>query len=321
MLAVISPPRVDRFRALVGLEPGDRVTADFGGWSKLVLLTRDLAVLFPRDHTQVTALRWELEALQTVAAARLPEVPEVVAVWEDIGISPYPVVAIRRLPGTILEQLLPSLEVDTLGHIASQLGHLAARWHAVDPGPLVDRPKRVLPHRVATDSLLGTAADALAPDEAAGWIRRTLALDAEAERVARAAIERARSLDLVVVHSDIHEAQILVDPDAEFSVTGVLDWQTARVDHPFTEFDLGQWGPTIWRAHRTSFPSLRRSYWNAYAQARGLAGDLGRIFEWVWAVSQAMDLAGDREREFGPDVTGSLEEALGTARNAMRELA
>jgi aminoglycoside phosphotransferase (APT) family kinase protein len=320
MLAVVSPPRIQRFRELLGLTAGEQVTADFAGWSKLVLLTADLAVLFPRDHTQVEPLRWEVEALQAVAAAGLPEVPEVVAVWEDEGISPYPVVALRRLRGTILEKVLPLLDVDVIGRVVEQVGRLAARWHNVDPGPLAGRPTRSLPHRAGADEILGTRPGGPAADELAARIRLRLGLDADAERRSQAAIDRARALEAVLVHSDVHEGQILVDPEADFAVSGVLDWQTARVDHPFTDFDLGEWGPTIWRRHRASFPELRRRYWNAYAGARGLDDDLEPIFEWVWAVSHAMWLADDEEREYGPEVTGSLEEAVGRVRDATRSL-
>ena len=317
LLAVVSPPRVERFRKLVGIGPDDPVTADFAGWSKLVILTPDLAVLFPRDHTQVEPLRREVDALRTVAAARLPQIPEVVAVWEDVGISPYPVAAIRRLPGTILEGVLDRLDVEVIGGLLEQIGRLAARWHAVFPGPLAERPPRTLAHRKAADEILGSGPGTPDARTLAARVRDRLRLDPDEERRARAAIERARTLDPVAVHGDVHEGQVLVDPEDGFAVTGILDWQTALVDHPFTELDLGEWGPTIWRRHRAFFPELRRRYWNVYAEARGLPDDLGPVFEWVWAVSHAMRLADEKAE---PEVTGDLEEAIGRVRDATRAL-
>ena len=292
------------------------MTADFGGWSKLVILTPDMAVLFPRDHTQVEPLRRELVALRSVAAAGLSEIPKIVHVWEDVGISPYPVAAIRRLPGVILESVLEQLDVECIGGLLEQVGRLAARWHGVAPGPLAERPPRTLAHRRAADEILGSGPR---PDASAlaARFRDRLGLGADEEQRARTAIERARTLDPVVVHGDVHEGQVLVDPENGFAVTGILDWQTALVDHPFTELDLGEWGPTIWRRHRACFPELRRRYWNAYAEARGLPDDLGPLFEWVWAVSHAMWLA---EEEGEPEVTGDLEEAVSRVRDATREL-
>lgn len=106
-------------------------------------------------------------------------------------------------------------------------------------------------------------------------------------------------------------------------MTGVLDWQTAVVDHPFTEFNLGEWGETLWEQHRESFPALRRRQWQAYAAGRGLADDLGTVLEWVYCVSHALWLeaqeqAGGAAR---PRVTGTREEALERVLDATRELA
>jgi len=320
ILAVVSPPRVDRLRELAGLAPDDPVTADFAGWSKLVLLTEDLALLFPRDHTQVEPLQRELEALRAVAAAGLAEVPEVVAVWEDVGISPHPVAAIRRLPGTILEGVLDQLSPEALGRLVEQVARLAARWHEVDASVLADRPPRGLSHRRALDEILDVHRAGPDASEVVARIGSALGLSRDEQRRAREAVRRARTLDPVFAHGDVHEGQLLVDPTAGFAVTGILDWQTAVVDHPFSEFDLGEWGPTIWRLHRTRFPMLRSRYWNAYASARDLPRDLASVFEWAWVVSHASWLASDEPRPHGPDVTGSVEEALERVHEATREL-
>ena len=42
LLAVVSPPRVDRFRELTGISADEPLTPNFSGWSKLVLLGREL---------------------------------------------------------------------------------------------------------------------------------------------------------------------------------------------------------------------------------------------------------------------------------------
>jgi Phosphotransferase enzyme family len=68
----------------------------------------------------------------------------------------------------------------------------------------------------------------------------------------------------VLVHGDIHQGQLLADGGR---LTGILDWETARVDHPFWDLDLGQWGSGLWR--RRDFSALWARGWRAYAQARG----------------------------------------------------
>lgn len=321
LLAVVSPPRAQRLRELAGIGPDEAVHADFAGWSKLVLLTAERALLFPRNHELVAALRHEIEALRIVAAAGITQIPRVLEVWEDPTLSPYPFAAVTRLPGIVLEAVLGDLDAAALARIAEQLGALAARWHEVDPGALARRPRRDLAHRTGLADLLGTAEAPPEPATLVAGLAATLGLqDADAGR-AVTAIVRARALEPVLVHSDLHEGQLLVDPSDDFAVTGVLDWQTARVDHPFSEFDLGEWGPTIWQRHRAAFPGLRRRYWNAYAAVRGLPAELAADFEWVWTVSHALRLTQAPAGELDPDTLGSVDEAQGRVREATQALA
>jgi aminoglycoside phosphotransferase (APT) family kinase protein len=302
-LAVVAPPRLERFRALLGLGEDDAIDADFTGWSKLVLLTSDRAVLFPRDHTQVEALRRDVVALQAIAPLGLPCVPAVLDVWDDPAISALPVVVLERMPGQPLDQLLEGMPLEHLGDVFAELGTLAAGWHDVDPGSVPDLPRR--------STLDGT--DLLVEE---------LELDeAEAATAARA-LERARQLEPVLVHGDLHEGQLLVDPEPPHRLTGILDWQTARVDHPFVEFDLGEWGTAIWREHRGAFPELRRRAWTSYAAARRLPDDLGLVFEWHHALAHARKRLGIDAFPVvhGPDVVGTPGEARDAVRRALHAL-
>ena len=76
-----------------------------------------------------------------------------------------------------------------------------------------------------------------------------------------------------LVHGDIHEDQLLADGGR---LTGIIDWETARVDHPFWDFDLGEWGTGMWRRRRRDFSALWARAWRAYAQTRGLDTDSRR---------------------------------------------
>ena len=49
----------------------------------------------------------------------------------------------------------------------------------------------------------------------------------------------AAQLRPVLVHGDIHDGQLLA---VGRRLTGIIDWETARVDHPFWDLDPGQWG-------------------------------------------------------------------------------
>lgn len=316
LLALVSPPRVERFLALAEVEPDEKMSADFTGWSKLALLTRDRVFLFPRDHTLVEAMENEIEALRVFGPLGIAEIPALLGVWRDRGLGPYPIVAIGRLPGVTLEQRLPGISVSVMGEIAERIGTLAARWHTAAPGLLGSRPRRTL----ARPGLHVLLASALSEEEATRRVQHCLALGDRDAAKARKAIRTARTLPLVPIHGDIHEGQILVDPANDYRLTGLIDWQTAAVDHPFVEFDLGEWGPTLWREHRAEFPTLRQRYWCAYAEARGLDPGLELVFQWTHAAARVLHLADGATPEFDSTVVGTLEEARGTARAATARL-
>jgi aminoglycoside phosphotransferase (APT) family kinase protein len=145
--------------------------------------------------------------------------------------------------------------------------------------------------------------------------------DRDATKAGRA-LERAQRLEPVLVHGDLHEGQLLVTADPPHRLTAILDWQTARVDHPFVEFDLGEWGTALWRGHRTDLAELRGRAWDAYAAARGLPDDLGAVFEWHHACAHARKVLGIDAFpvEHGPEIVGTAEEARAAVRSALQAL-
>ena len=62
------------------------------------------------------------------------------------------------------------------------------------------------------------------------------------------------------MHGDIHEDQLLADGG---ELTGILDGETARVDHPFWDFDFGERGTGLWRRRRHDFGTLWARGWAA----------------------------------------------------------
>lgn len=299
-LAFVAPHRVGQFLAAVGIGEGEPIEANFTGWSKLVLLGPEVVVMVPRNHTQVPPLRRELAALEVVAGLGIPGVAELRAVIEDPDLGPYPFVVCERLPGVPLADVIESVPAAALGDLFEDLGRRVARWHEVPVGGL---------------PLVFERRDAVEP------IERFLAgldLSGSEQKAAQSALARARSLESVLVHGDLHEGQLLVGGDGP-AITGILDWQTARIDHPFVDFDLGEWGTALWRAHRQSFPDLRQRAWAGYAEARGLSADLALVFEWFHATSHARRMIGPGEFpvQHQPGITGTADAALRSVRTAL----
>jgi aminoglycoside phosphotransferase (APT) family kinase protein len=303
-LAVFAPPKLAALRERLGIGPDAAITADFTGWCKLVLLTEDLAICVPRDHTLVEPMRREIAALELVGDLRIPSVPVIREVVEDTSLSVYPILVCERMPGIGLDRLVESMASEDLGRLFEDLGRRTARWHEI---PVADAA--VLGHR-----------DGLAPVVA---YAASLHLAADERRWTDRAVEIADALPRVVVHGDIHEGQLLVDPDPPHELTGILDWQTARVDHPFVDFDLGEWGTAMWRGHRVGFVELRRRAFAAYAAERGLSPAVGAAFEWFHACSHARRLSGDGNFPVvhPPGITGTPAEARAAITTALRTLA
>ena len=113
----------------------------------------------------------------------------------------------------------------------------------------------------------------------------------------------AAQLTPVLVHGDIHEDQLLADGG---QLTGVIDWETARVDHPFWDFDLGEWGTGLWRRRRRDFSALWARGWAAYAQERGLDDD-SRPLETAFRLRHALRLLADPG---DPAIVGTIDEHL-----------
>jgi aminoglycoside phosphotransferase (APT) family kinase protein len=258
----------------------------------------------PRDHTLVDPLRREIAALELLADLRLPSVPRIREVIEDAALCPYPILVCERVRGIGLDGLVESMPADELGRLVEDLGRRTAGWHAI---PVDDA------------GVLGRR-DGFAPVVA---FAASVDLSAEERRWNDRAVEIADALPRVVVHGDIHEGQLLVDPDPPHELTGILDWQTARVDHPFVDFDLGEWGTAMWRGHRAGFSELRRRAFAAYAVERDLPPEVADAFEWFHACSHARRLSGEGGFPVvhPPGITGTPVEARTAITIALRALA
>jgi aminoglycoside phosphotransferase (APT) family kinase protein len=219
-------------------------------------------------------------------------VPQLLGRWEDPEIYPFPFASVTRLHGAVPAEPEAFIE---------QLGKAMAGWHQLKPPELAGaRPPRhqnTGPHRWLRRAL-DPATSARAAAEAADLLGLSRRASAWADLLASAA-----QLAPVLVHGDIHEDQLLGDGDR---LTGILDWETARVDHLFWDFNLAEWGTRLGRPRRGDFSALWARMWRAYAEERGLSTDsrpLATAFRLRHALALRTD-AGD------PAVVGTIEEQL-----------
>jgi aminoglycoside phosphotransferase (APT) family kinase protein len=289
--AVLIPPQLAHFRTLVEL--GDAPLAvDFTGWNKYVLLSDSRAFLFPRRADNVEWFERELTAYRALEPTGLAVIPRLGGEWWEDTIYPFPFAAVTRLHG---------VRPTDASVVVAQLGRAIAQWHDLTPPELPgarlpahhDRPDMRWLHRALNPA---TARDAAAeaadrlghPEQLARWTER---------------LEVGARHQHVLVHGDIHEDQLLV---VEGELTGILDWETVRIDHPFWDFDLGEWGTGLWRRHRHDLSRLWSIAWRSYARERGLAID-AKPLETAFRLRQALYLL-DNDRE--PSIVGTVDEHL-----------
>jgi aminoglycoside phosphotransferase (APT) family kinase protein len=289
--AVLVPPQAERFASLVGVDLS-RLVLNVTGWNKLVLLDTDRVFLFPRSAAGVESFERELAAYRALAKTQLSVVPRLLGRWEDPRIYPFPFAAITRLRGEVPAEPEALFE---------QLGRAIASWHGLTPPRLAGaRPPRHHDdaHQRWLRRALDPATSASAAAEAASRLGRPARARAWAEDLAGAA-----RLAPVLVHGDIHEDQLLA---VNGRLTGIIDWETARVDHPFWDFDLGEWGTGLWRRRRRDFSALWSRAWRPYAQARSLNSS-SRPLETAFRLRAALALLADPG---DPAVLGTPEEHL-----------
>ncbi|HEX4257364.1 MAG TPA: aminoglycoside phosphotransferase family protein [Streptosporangiaceae bacterium] len=294
--AVLIPPRLERFRSLAGLGEAD-LAVDLTGWNKYVLLAGERVFLFPREAENVAWFDHEAAVYQALAAGGFALAPQVRGRWRDDSVYPFPFAEVTRLHGTPLFRTQPGATAALFG----PFGAVVARIHQVPPLDLPQPPLIERHHRPAWRWLHR----ALSPDtfaEAAAEAAERLDRPS-AEARWRARLGAAASLRPVLVHGDLHEDQLLAEGGR---ITGILDWETARVDHPFWDFDLGEWGTGLWRRHRGEFSALWAMAWREYAAVRGLDPDPAPL-ETAFRLRQALALL---DQPGDPAVTGTVAEHL-----------
>jgi len=289
--AMLAPPQAERFAAAAGVDL-DGLILNVTGMNKLVLLDVDRVFLFPRSAIGVEWFERELAAYQALATTQLGIVPRLLGYWQDPDIYPFPFAAVTRLRGQVPAEPEALIE---------QLGRAIACWHELEPPSLAGaRPPRHhdAAHHRWLRRALDPATSAAAAAEAADLLGRPGRAPVWADLLGSAA-----QLSAVLVHGDIHDDQLLAEGGR---LTGIIDWETARVDHPFWDFDLGQWGTGLWRRRRHDLSAVWARGWRAYAQARGLDVSSGPL-ETAFRLRHALGLLADPG---DPAVVGTIEEQL-----------
>ncbi|MCE7739211.1 MAG: aminoglycoside phosphotransferase family protein [Candidatus Heimdallarchaeota archaeon] len=259
----------------------ENLKANFDGWRKLILYSDDKVFLFPRDPRGVKWLDIEIQAYEVLNEFNDIPVPVLFERVKDDTISYYEFAMVSRLKGTAYSKFEPELPISSVTKMLQNLANLFASWHNI---PLESIPQKIkerelfdpklyeweiktLNHATLKESLSSTyriledylnkqghelGKELLSKDTVDLWLY---------------CLEEVVALSPVFLHSDIHEDQILIDSEENMKITGILDWETARIGNPVWEFNFFEWGYGIWK-WRENFNDFRRMMWNTYLSKR-----------------------------------------------------
>jgi len=268
---VLTPPQRERLRHHLRVPDLAGIELTGEGWHRFAILAPDRVLLLPRSPRWVPGLEREAAALPLLEAYAIPA-PRLLDRIVDDEFWPFPVTVVSRYDARSWSAYESGADLPAVQQMLVELGRLIAGYHSI-PVSAVPRSIAVpTPHSPDPfESELHHFVDYLEPGRL-GKIAAALATAADKPGRVDHWLEVVQPcLDLAptLTHRDINEGQILIGADRR--VIGLIDWESAGVQHPLSDFDFGEWGFPIfvWEA---DFLQLRKAFWESYAEARG--GDL-----------------------------------------------
>jgi len=279
---VLNWDQLEHFCKRFNLKPS-QIKTNFDGWRKLILYTEDKVFLFPRDPNVIEWLDVEISAYELLSDYKNLPVPLFIERVKDKQISYYDFAVVTRLKGLAYSKYEKEMTFDRLVKMLENLARLITQWHEI---PLQEIPKKIKKGaifdetiyqweiKILNKSTMKEAFDS-AFEKLVEYIKTNVESSFELLTTEKTKIllwnclNEVVALKPVLIHSDIHEDQILIDSLENMEITGILDWETVRVGNPVWEFNFFEWGYGIWE-WRKKFNELRRRMWKIYLEKRGI---------------------------------------------------
>lgn len=280
VFGVLNYEQLDKFCKLTGVQSQD-IRANFDGWRKLILFTEERVFLFPRDPNGVEWLDIELTTYEFLNNLKTLPIPRFIKRFNVPDISFYEFAEVSRLKGIAYSKIEDNLTLEQLLRIQTSLVRLFSIWHNI---PLKEIPSAITQRKIYDPERYEFEIKLLSVEtweeafnfvynQILKYIRENnlnqfdILSEEETMKLWKNSIREIVALNHVLLHGDIHEDQILVATKDNLEITGILDWETVRVDNPIWEFNFGEWGFGIWKWWE-NFPEIRRRIWREYLDGR-----------------------------------------------------
>lgn len=279
---VLNWEQLEYFCKRFNLNPS-QIKANFDGWRKVVLYTEDRVFMFPRDPRGIEWLDVEISAYELLNTYKDLPVPFLIERVKDEKISYYDFAVVSRLRGLAYSKYEKEITLEKLKKMLENLAELFALWHEI---PLKKIPAKIRKRPIFDETIYQWELKILEQstmEEAFNFVFKKLdnynkknennsfeiLSNERTKNLWKNCIKEIISLEPVLLHSDIHEDQILIDTLENMKITGILDWETVRIGNPVWEFNFYEWGYGIWD-WRKKFNELRRMMWKIYLDKRGI---------------------------------------------------
>ncbi len=279
---VLNWQQLEYFCKRFDLDPS-QIKANFDGWRKVILYTEDRVFMFPRDPRGIEWLDVEIAAYELLNNYKNLPVPSLLERVKDEKISYYDFAVVSRLRGLAYSKYEKEITFDKVEKMLENLAELFALWHEI---PLQEIPTKIRKRTIFDETIYQWELEILKPttmkkafdlafEELVKYIKKNGDSSFESLSTEKTknlwenSLQEIISLEPVLLHSDIHEDQILIDTLESMKISGILDWETVRVGNPVWEFNFYEWGYGIWD-WRKKFNELRRKMWKIYLDKRGI---------------------------------------------------
>jgi len=298
--AILIPPQIDKFCKIFDVKEKE-LEVNFDGWHKHILATTDTVFIFPRNPKYIKALRKELDIYEEFTHLNFVPLPKLKKRVKDPEISYYEFGAITKLSGTAFSKFQKEIKSKQIEKFLLNLSKVVSIWHNI---PTKELPKMLEANSPTTGklSINNWHKVALSPsrvDEAISFITgliqkysNDLAIRDATRKKWIEAIKEIACLKNVLIHGDIHEDQVLVEASDSMKITGILDWESARIDNPVWDFNFERWELDIW-VWSDNFVQFRKEMWSTYLKERKISLSTVHglhlfftLWEFTWLIKQ-----------------------------------
>ncbi|GAB3921056.1 hypothetical protein GCM10011575_16740 [Microlunatus endophyticus] len=269
---VLTPPQRDRLRHHLGDADLTGVELTGEGWHRFAILAGDRVLLLPRSPRWVPGLEREAAALPLLEAYDIPA-PRLIDRIVDDEFWPFPVTVVSRYDARSWAAYESGADLAVVAAMLADLGAIVAAYHSI---PVAAMPEPIgAPTPQSPDPFeaeLRHFVDYLEPgrlEKIAFGLAAAAGLPGRRAEHWLEVVRPCCDLAPTLTHRDMNEGQIMIGDHGR--VVGLIDWESAGVQHPLSDFDFGEWGFGIF-AWEADFAHLRQAFWQSYARNR--SGDL-----------------------------------------------